>query len=202
MPKMNRSMLGKSVLFVMMAYFSTPMYGEVISDSRYGGLLVGYGISHPGFGDTTEKLQVLDILPRMSFVQDEKIGSGWHEFNRELWIEVPMSIILSDSDTVDHHDLGLIGTTFSMALVSKARPDIEPYFMMGGGPVYLAGDINGVGSDLCGHYQFGLGVRFKSTAGRILNIEVRYHHISNMDTASPNVPLNSTKFVLGTTLPF
>jgi len=178
------------------------MYGEVISDSRYGGLLVGYGISRPGFGKTTEKLQVLDLIPRISFVQNDKVGSGWHKFNRELWIEVPVSMILSDSDGTDNHDLGMISTTFSMALVSKSRSDIEPYFMMGGGPVYLAGDINGVGSDICGHYQLGLGVRLKSTAGRIWNFEIRYHHISNLNMASPNVPLNSTKCVIGTTLPF
>ncbi len=202
MPTINRSILYRSAVFVIALCFSMPMCGEVISDRRYRGLLVGYGISHPGFGETTEKLQVLDITPRFSFVQNEKVGSGCYTFNREFWVEVPVSIILSDSDSTDHHDLGLISTTFSMALVSKYRSDIEPYLMMGGGPVYLAGDIEGVGSDFCGHYQLGLGVRLKSSGGRTWNFEWRYHHISNMGMASPNVPLNSTKVMIGTTFPF
>ncbi len=192
----------KYILFGIAVFLCIPVYGEVISDSNYTGILLGYGVSHPGFGETTERLQVLDVIPRFSFVQDEKIGSDWYTINRELWIELPVSIILSDTDSTDHHDIGLISATFLMALVSKANPDIEPYLTVGGGPVYLAGDIDGVGSDICGNYQLGLGIRFKSPIGHILNFECRYHHISNMGLASPNVPLNSTKFALGTIIPF
>ncbi len=202
MPRINNPLPRKCILFGIILFLWVPVSGEVISDSRYGGFLVGYGISHPGFGETTEKLQVLDVIPRISFVQYNKVGSDWYTFNRELWIELPVSMILSDSDSVDRHDFGLISATFLMALVSKARSDIEPYLTIGGGPVYLAGDINGVGSDICGNYQLGLGVRFKSNAGRIWNFEWRYHHISNLGMASPNVPLNSTKFAIGTILPF
>lgn len=179
-----------------------PASGEVISDSHYGGFMLGYGISYPGFGETTERVQVLDVIPRFSFVQNNKLGSDWYTFNRELWIELPVSLILSDSDNVDHHDFGLFSATFLMALVSKAHSDFEPYFTIGGGPVYLAGDINGVGSDICGNYQMGLGVRFKLSKGLIWNFECRYHHISNLGLASPNIPLNSTKFLIGITIPF
>lgn len=202
MPKINNLLSQRFILFGIVLFLWIPAYGEVISDSRYSGFLLGYGISYPGFGATTEKVQVLDVIPRFSFVQDNKVGSGWYTFNRELWVELPVSVLLSDSDSVDHHDFGLISATFLLALVSKARSDIEPYLTAGGGPVYLVGDINGVGSDICGNYQLGLGIRFKSPAGRIWNFEGRYHHISNLGMASPNVPLNSLKFVIGTVLPF
>lgn len=202
MPRMSNPLLRRCMLFGTIFFLGMPVSGEVVSDRCYGGFLVGYGISHPGFGATTERVQVLDVTPRISMVQDSNIGSDWYVMNRELWIELPVSIILSDSDGVDHHDLGLVSATFLMALVSKARSDIEPYLTIGGGPVYLAGDINGVGSDICGNYQLGLGIRFKSTAGRIWNLECRYHHISNLGMASPNVPLNSTKAAIGIVLPF
>lgn len=198
----NKFLYQKYILSLVVISLCTSVSGEVISDRSYGGLMIGYGTSIPGFGETTERLNVLDIIPRFSFIQDEKIGSGWYKMNRELWIELPVSVILSDTDSVDHHDLGLIGATFLMALVSKANSDMEPYLTVGGGPVYLAGDIKGVGSDICGNYQLGLGIRFKSPIGHILNFECRYHHISNMDLASPNVPLNSAKFALGIVIPF
>ena len=197
-----KSYLQYCILLGIIFFFTTSVSGQVISDSRYGGLMLGYGSSHPGFGDTTERVQVLDIIPRLSFVQDSNLGSDWFTFNRELWVEFPISLILSDSDDKDNHDIGIFSTTFLMALVSKSNPDVEPYIALGGGPVYIAGDIEGVGSDICGNYQCDLGVRFKLKGGNILNFECRYHHISNMGMESPNVPLNSTKFVLGIIIPF
>ena len=179
-----------------------PAGAEVVSESSYGGLLCGYGMSYPGWGETTERVQVLDVIPRFCRVLDEKMGQDWYCLNRELWVETPISLILSDTDSKDNHDVGVIGTSFLLALVSKARSNIEPYLIAGGGPVYLLGDIKGVGSDLCGHYQAGGGVRFKVGCGQVFNLEVRYHHISNLDMASPNVPLNSTKVLLGTTWQF
>lgn len=163
---------------------------------------MGYGSSYPGFGSTTERVQVLDIVPRFSFVKNKNVGSDWYVFNHELWIELPTSVILSDSDNNDSHDIGLFSATFLMALVSKAHSDFEPYIALGGGPVYLAGDIKGVGSDICGNYQLDLGIRFKLPTGNILNFETRYHHISNLGLESPNVPLNSVKFLIGIIFPF
>jgi hypothetical protein len=33
-----------------------------------------------------------------------------------------------------------------------------------------------------------------------LNLEYRYHHVSNADTAEPNEPLNSSKLLIGVSL--
>ncbi|MBN2591437.1 MAG: acyloxyacyl hydrolase [Sedimentisphaerales bacterium] len=202
MPGINKARLQHCILLGIIFFLSIPVSGQVISDGRYGGFMLGYGVSHPGFGQTTERVHVLDVIPRFSFVQDKNLGSDWYIFNRELWIELPASVILSDSDNNDHHDIGMISATFLMALVSKANSEVEPYVALGGGPVYIAGDIDGVGSDICGNYQFDLGVRFKLSNGNILNFECRYHHISNMGMESPNVPLNSTKFAIGIIIPF
>ena len=198
---MTRAIKRLSRLLVCLVWV-LPVFGELVTEDLYTGLLLGYGVTHPGFGETSERVQVVDVIPRFSFVLDDKLGSDWYQFNHEFWIEIPVSVMLSDSDSVDHHDIGLISTTFLLALVSKAHATVEPYLTVGGGPVYLAGDIDGVGSDIFGNYQLGLGLRYQSKAGRIWMFECRYHHLSNLDMASPNVPLNSTKFAIGTILSF
>ena len=48
----------------------------------------------------------------------------------------------------------------------------------------------------------GVGTKFLVADKHEVNLEVRYHHISNLDMAEPNVPLNSVKIFIGATLPF
>ena len=60
-------------------------------------------------------------------------------------------------------------------------------------------DIEGMGANLNGNYQFGLGLKHDWDASHQLLFEVRFHHISNGDTEDPNVPLNSLKVVFGFT---
>ena len=102
----------------------------------------------------------------------------------------------------DSNDFGIVGLNFLFAWIFPETPIGEPYFMFGGGPVYVAADIDGVGSDLCGNYQAGVGVRLNLIENHPVDLELRFHHISNLGMAEPNVPLNSTKLFLGFMLPF
>jgi len=54
-----------------------------------------------------------------------------------------------------------------------------------------------MGAKLNFSYQGGTGVQIPIAQATMLNLEYRYHHISNAGTASPNEPLNSSKFLLG-----
>ncbi len=167
----------------------------------YNLLLVGAGSSHPGWGETTERVETVDVVFRHCrhfFTKPE----GWIRGTHEFWIEVPASFIVSDSDSNDRKDLGIIGASFLFAWVFPQTPIGEPYFMIGGGPVYVAADIDGVGSDVCGNYLAGGGIRLNLVENHPINLEARFHHISNLDMAEPNVPLNSTKVYLGFALPF
>ena len=103
---------------------------------------------------------------------------------------------------MDSHDFGMVGLNFLFAWVFPETPVGNPYFMIGGGPEYILADIEGVGSDLCGSYQMGCGLRFNVAEQYPVNLEIRYHHISNLGMAEPNVPLNSVKVFIGATLPF
>ncbi len=183
--------------------FCTAARGEdEVSNSKrnFNQLLFGYGTSHPGWGDTTERVQTLDVVFRHARHFFEK-ESGWIRGTHEFWVEAPVSILLSDSDHNDSDDLGMIGLNFLFAWIFPETKIGNPYILAGGGPQYILADIEGVGSDLCGNYQFGGGVRF-TVKDRPVNLELRYHHISNLGMEDPNISLNSTKIFLGFTLPF
>ncbi len=169
--------------------------------THYNQLLLGGGSSIKGFGETDQEVVTLDVLWRHARIFKEK-EEGWLRGNHEFWIEAPVSIILSDSDDMDSNDFGMVGLNFLFAWVFPETPVGSPYFMIGGGPQYIMADIEGVGSDLCGNYQMGCGLRFNATDQHPVNLEIRYHHISNLGMAEPNVPLNSVKVFIGATLPF
>lgn len=167
----------------------------------YNQLLIGYGASHPGWGDTTERVETLDFVPRHARVLDT-VDESWIKGSREFWIELPLSVLLADTDDLDSNDIGIVGLNFLFAWVFPETAIGSPYIMAGGGPVYVLADIEGVGSNLAGNYQFGGGLRIDVAKELQLLLEVRYHHISNLGMKEPNIPLNSTKFLVGFTLPF
>lgn len=168
---------------------------------HYNQFLLGGGSSIKGFGATDQEVRTLDLLWRHAKILHEK-ETGWLHGNHEFWIETPVSIILSDTDSMDAHDFGIIGLNFLFAWVFPETAIGEPYFMIGGGPEYVLADIEGVGSDLCGNYQMGVGTKFLLANKHPVNLEIRYHHISNLDMAEPNVPLNSVKIFAGIAFPF
>lgn len=169
--------------------------------NSYNEFLLGGGSSIKGFGDTNQEVRTLDLVYRHARIFSRK-KAGLIRGNHEFWIEVPLSFILSDSDAQDSKDIGIFGMNFLFAWVFPETRIGEPYFIIGGGPQYVAADIEGVGSDICGNYQMGLGTRFMATEKHRINLEIRYHHISNLGMEDPNVPLNSVKIYAGFTLPF
>ncbi|MCK5529060.1 MAG: acyloxyacyl hydrolase [Kiritimatiellae bacterium] len=193
-----------SIVIISVCLYILPSYAEKINSEpkpHYNQLLVGYGSSHPDWGMTTERVETMDIVFRHAHVFKQK-KERWLKGSREFWVEAPVSILLSDSDDNDDHDFGMVGLNFLFAWVFPEIKSVSPYFIGGGGPVYFLADVDGVGSDLCGNYQFGGGIRFNMFKSQPINLEARYHHISNLGMAEPNISLNSTKFLVGFTLPF
>ena len=74
---------------------------------------------------------------------------------------------------------------------------VAPYVLAGGGPLYVDLGLPTMGSDLCFSYQGGTGVQYFIDKKTALSMEYRYHHVSNAGTASPNEPINSSKFLFG-----
>ncbi|MEN8256041.1 MAG: acyloxyacyl hydrolase, partial [Verrucomicrobiota bacterium] len=190
----------KTIPILLSAFIGTAACLAETDRNHYNQLLLGSGSSIKGFGETSQEVRTVDVLWRHARIFHEK-EEGLLRGNHEFWIEAPVSIILSDTDAMDSHDFGIVGLNFLFAWIFPETAIGEPYFMIGGGPQYVLADIEGVGSDLCGNYQTGIGTRFLFADKHPVNLEIRYHHISNLGMAEPNIPLNSVKVFVGATLP-
>ncbi len=153
-------------------------------------VLAGAGESFPGWGATTERVKTVDLTLRYAGLINRRFGPRALDLREQLWIELPVFWVYAP----DHAPI--YSMNFLFCSIYERYATCQPYLTLGGGPVYVEADIPGMGSRLCGNYQAGVGARFPF--GRwALHVEARYHHISNMNTADPNVPINSLRGLLG-----
>jgi hypothetical protein len=163
------------------------------SEDRWG-ILAGYGQSFPGWGGTTQRVETIDLVPRYNHRIVDDLGSGWYRGFHSIMVEVPFHLVVSPDTS------SMIGVNFLACYTFTAVADqMRPYLFGGGGPVYNFADIPGMGADLNGNYQFGIGLEYDWTRGHDLLVEFRYHHISNAGSEYPNEPLNSCKLLVGIT---
>ena len=155
-------------------------------------VLTGWGQSYPGWGQTTQRVETIDLIPRYKYVSSDDKGSGWYRGFHSTLFEIPVSLIR------DPETSAMAGVNFLACYTFTANAQWQPYIFGGGGPVYIFADIPGMGTQLNGNYQFGAGLEYSLNKQHLL-LEYRYHHISNAGTAKPNEPLNSSKFILGIT---
>ncbi len=156
-------------------------------------VLIGYGQSIPGWGQTTERVQTIDVVPRYDHVIFSDIGSGWLRGQYSTLVEVPIHIVCSPVVS------SMVGLNFLASYKFTADKQWRPYIFGGGGPVYSFADIPGMGAEWNGNYQFAVGLDHPINPTQSVLFEIRYHHISNGGSADPNVPLNSIKVLFGLT---
>ncbi len=165
----------------------------VSSEQNRWSFLAGYGSSYPGWGETETRVETVDLFFRYNKTMIHDMGSSWYSGYHSLLIE-PAVHFLTNIDESPMVSLNFLGCyTFS------SLEPITPYIFGGGGPVYIGGDIPGIGTRWNGNYQFGMGIKWLLNQDHSFLFEVRYHHISNGNTTDPNIPLNSTKFLAGFT---
>jgi len=155
------------------------------------GLLIGYGSSHPGWGKTRTKVQTIDFVYRYGYFLSEETGKSWYLGHHELLIEVPFSSVQNPKDGQ------MIGINLLASWNFTSSKIIVPYIFAGGGPVYTDLNISDFGTKFNGSYQVGAGLRFFVRDKISFDLNCRFHHISNIGTAEPNFPLNSTKIFFG-----
>lgn len=164
--------------------------------------LLGYGQSVPGWGETEETVKAADFVARWKIpVRGYAPGSKWFGVqSHEVWLEGTLHGMISDSDANDDHDIGFVDFAFLAAFILEPLGEAEPFVFAGGGPAYIFADIRGVGMDLTANYQVGLGIRNTRFFGQPTEFLLKFHHISNMSLANPNVSMNSLRFQVS--LPF
>lgn len=180
----------------LVGIFFLPWYAKAngLDPSRDNWAVIsGYGQSFPGWGNTTQRVETIDLIPRYNHHVFEDIGSGWYRGFHSLLLELPVSLVVSPDDST------MVGINFLACYTLTAALQWQPYLFGGGGPVYSFADIPGMGADFNGNYQFGIGALYALEAEHQLLFELRYHHISNAGTEEPNEPLNSLKILIGVT---
>jgi lipid A 3-O-deacylase len=166
----------------------------VSAASREYTLLLGYGITHRGFGATRTQVQTVDAIGRFGYFLSREIGAGtWVQGRHELFIELPVHLAV-DPRTRAMTGGYLLGSWKFTALKAS---QVYPYVFVGGGILYVDLGLPTMGSRLDFSYQGGAGLQILLRDDVAFTVEYRYHHISNAGTAEPNEPLNSSKFLLG-----
>lgn len=158
-------------------------------------LLIGYGESHPGWGDTQERVETRDLILRHERPQNRIRGQGWYRNRRSLQIELPLHLLKQPEEPP------MAGIYFNACWTFLADRRYQPYLLAGGGPLYTNAEIPGTSSKLKGAYQAAGGVKIRLQETE-MSIEYRYHHVSNGGIQKPNDPLNSGKLLFGFRLPF
>lgn len=156
------------------------------------GFLTGYGISHIGFGETRHQVQTLDTILRAGYFLSDDTGKGsWYQGRHEVLLELPYHL------AVDHGGRSMVGGYLLGHWRFTSLDSLVPYVFAGGGPLYVDLGLPSMGTKLCFSYQGGTGLQILIDKKTALNMEYRYHHISNAGTANPNEPINSSKILFG-----
>ncbi|MDA8430435.1 MAG: acyloxyacyl hydrolase [Geobacteraceae bacterium] len=155
-------------------------------------LLSGYGITHRGYGATRTQVQTYDIILRYGHFLSGELGTGhWYQGRHEVLLELPYHL------AVDHNGRSMVGGTILGSWKFTGSDQITPFLFAGGGVLFVDLGLPSMGSRLNGSYQFGGGIQHLINENLAFNGEYRFHHISNLNTASPNEPLNSSKVLFG-----
>jgi opacity protein-like surface antigen len=154
---------------------------------------LGYGESYPGLGETKTRVQDVDVILKYGHFLSEEIGASWYRGRHEILVEVPFYYVASPKSAI------MTGINFLACWdFTSFSKRVVPYLFVGGGAVYTNLNLpNDLGSKWNGNYQGGVGTHYFLTKNIALDLTARYHHISNAGTAKPNVPLNSTKVLIG-----
>jgi hypothetical protein len=164
------------------------------AESEYA-LLSGFGITHRGFGETRSQVETFDMILRYGrFLCDEAGKGEWWQGRHELLLELPYHLAL------DHGGRSMVGGYILGSWKFTGLELMAPYVFAGGGVLFVDLGLPTMGNRLDYSYQGGTGVQYFIGKELAITAEYRYHHISNAGTASPNEPLNSSKFLFGVSI--
>jgi lipid A 3-O-deacylase len=168
----------------------TPIFNTAKSHLTFS---LGYGESYPGLGETKTRVQDVDFILKYGHFLSEEIGDSWYRGRHEILVEVPFYYVASPKSAI------MTGINFLACWnFTSLSKKVVPYLFAGGGAVYTNLNLpNDLGSKFNGNYQAGVGSHYFLTRNIAIDFNARYHHISNAGTAKPNVPLNSSKVMIG-----
>jgi hypothetical protein len=158
--------------------------------------LLGYGITHRGFGKTRTQVQTVDFIGRYGYFLSGELGCGWYRGQFQHVLELPIYLAVDPKTRIMTG--GNLLAKWNFTGLKDDR--LLPYVFAGGGVLYVDLGLPTMGSRLDFTYGGGTGLQYLFRKDMAVSAEYRYHHISNAGTAEPNEPLNSSKILFGISL--
>lgn len=176
-------------LCVGLAWLS-PVSAEAPSPNMDGkqsvGFVVGGMLPVRLMDAQSSKLNGVAVHPSWQIVLTDTIGDGWWNGSIALGAELALLGITQPTGAYG------VGVTPKIVYTFTSFGRLKPYVEGGGGPLWtnFDGRIPEQGTDFNFLVWGGTGANWELTARWSLNAGVRFSHISNADTGSPNRGLN------------
>ena len=147
-----------------------------------------------------EDVEILFLAPRWGIaVGDRRAIGRWYETRAQILVE---GTFLWETRPKSGSALGVALMLRIIALAPRASTGLVPFISIGAGIVALDFDLIDQDDGLNFTPQVGIGLRHMLTEGSSLELEWRYHHISNAGTHPPNHGINTNMLLLGTSIFF
>jgi lipid A 3-O-deacylase len=152
----------------------------------------GYGEAIPGFGHTHTRVRDADFILKYGYFLTKELGDSWYKGRHQIVFELPFYYVTTPRSAV----MTGINVLAYWHFTGISRT-VVPYIFGGGGAIYTNLNLPDMGSRYNGNFQGGAGFNYFLSRNIAIDFNARYHHISNAGSASPNMPLNSVKAMIG-----
>ena len=159
---------------------------SVLSGRQTVGVVVGGMLPVRVMDGQSSKLNGIAVHPSWQIALTDPIGDGWWCGSIALGVEAAFLGIAEPTSAYG------VGVTPKVVYTLTSFGRLKPYVEGGGGPLWtnFDGRIPEQGSDFNFLAWGGAGANYDLTARWALNAGLRFSHISNADTDSPNTGLN------------
>jgi len=153
------------------------------------GLAASFGRSH---GGNTPERNLGEVAVTVNRVLTNAVGPGFLRGRMAVTVELIPLFLTSESSTTYGAGFNLLGRHYL-----DTRGAVRPFITMGAGMIVSEDEIPTGSAKLNFTPQIGLGLRWRTSAGRILTFEYRFHHLSNAGRVKPNPGINSSVVQFG-----
>ena len=140
----------------------------------------------------TEDVEGFHRIPHLGYFLTDERGSGWLRGNFEALAEPTVIHLRAESQSATVVGLAALGR-WVFATSWSVRPFVEAGVGILGGQV----DFRQTNCDVNFILQGGVGALVFVSESMAVTAGLRVHHVSNADSCSKNVGLNSGLFILG-----
>jgi lipid A 3-O-deacylase len=142
--------------------------------------------------DNLETVTAFQLLPHVGYVVSDAMGPGWLRGNLELLLEPTLMRLETDTASAT-----VVGASALARWIFTGTQRLRPYLEAGAG--VLPGEINlrQANCEVNFLVQGGPGLLVLLSDRTAVTVGYRFQHISNGDTCSANIGINSSAFYLG-----